>query len=130
MMSGTWWWRRPIAAEGYYENTLKLLAMLVMSGNWWSPAAVSAGCTSQTTPLCTDGGYLDGLDLKLGGLGRGAGAQSLSVKGTIFFPQGAPPTDGAQLLLEDVGNGDAEVFELSWRTAPVPPPGGADLRPA
>ena len=72
------------------------------------------------TPLCTDGGYLGGLDLKLGGLERGAGAQSLSVKATLFFPQGAPPTDGAQLLLEDVGNGDTEVFELSWRTDPIP----------
>lgn len=25
------------ALEGYYEDTLKLLAMLVMSGNWWTP---------------------------------------------------------------------------------------------
>ena len=24
--------------EGYYEDTLKLLSMLVMSGNWWAPA--------------------------------------------------------------------------------------------
>jgi hypothetical protein len=34
----------PIEAEGYYENTLKLLAMIVMSGNWWAPEAVAGGC--------------------------------------------------------------------------------------
>lgn len=28
--------------EGYYEDTLKLLAMLVMSGNWWSPSPSSS----------------------------------------------------------------------------------------
>ncbi|MFO0981908.1 MAG: glycosyl hydrolase family 8 [Planctomycetota bacterium] len=25
------------ASEGYYEDTLKLLAMIAMSGNWWAP---------------------------------------------------------------------------------------------
>ncbi|MDY0092099.1 MAG: glycosyl hydrolase family 8 [Candidatus Vecturithrix sp.] len=28
--------------DAYYEDTLKLLAMLVMSGNWWSPSASSS----------------------------------------------------------------------------------------
>ncbi len=28
--------------DGYYEDTLKLLAMLVMSGNWWSPSSSSS----------------------------------------------------------------------------------------
>lgn len=28
--------------EDYYGNTLKLLAMVVMSGNWWSPATVAS----------------------------------------------------------------------------------------
>ena len=26
-----------IASEGYYGNTLKMLCMIVLSGNWWSP---------------------------------------------------------------------------------------------
>jgi hypothetical protein len=25
------------ASSGYYNDSLKLLAMIVMSGNWWSP---------------------------------------------------------------------------------------------
>jgi endo-1,4-beta-D-glucanase Y len=33
----------PITAEGYYENTLKLLAMVAMSGNWWSPLTPFGG---------------------------------------------------------------------------------------
>ncbi len=28
--------------DAYYEDTLKLLAMLVMSGNWWSPSSSSS----------------------------------------------------------------------------------------
>ena len=34
----------------YYGNTLKLLSMIVMSGNWWSPTRVSAqdGNVTQT----------------------------------------------------------------------------------
>lgn len=27
----------PLAGTGYYENTLKLLSMIVVSGNWWKP---------------------------------------------------------------------------------------------
>ncbi len=33
----------PITAEGYYENTLKLLSMIVMSGNWWAPTPPAPG---------------------------------------------------------------------------------------
>jgi hypothetical protein len=29
--------RRPVTSGGYYENTLKLLSMIAMSGNWWLP---------------------------------------------------------------------------------------------
>ena len=45
----------PITSDGYYENTLKLLAMMVMSGNWWAPEAVAAGpCVAPTfTPMPT-----------------------------------------------------------------------------
>jgi len=28
------------APDGYYEDTIKLLSMIVMSGNWWAPEAV------------------------------------------------------------------------------------------
>jgi hypothetical protein len=29
--------QNPTANVGYFEDTLKLLAMIAMSGNWWQP---------------------------------------------------------------------------------------------
>ena len=118
----------PLDAEAYYENTLKLLAMIVLSGNWWSPDAVSGGCVAlPETPVCTGGGTLSGVRLKLAGFGRGPGKQSLQVRGGLFFPSGipvaAPYVDGAQVLVEDLGSGGAAVYELSHRTTPVPAQG-------
>lgn len=45
----------PPSTDGYYENTLKLLAMVAMSGNFWAPERVSAGpCVAPTlTPAPT-----------------------------------------------------------------------------
>ncbi len=45
----------PSSTDGYYENTLKLLAMIVMSGNWWAPETVAApSCVAPTfTPGAT-----------------------------------------------------------------------------
>ncbi|HRI07898.1 MAG TPA: glycosyl hydrolase family 8 [Nannocystaceae bacterium] len=39
-------WDESIAAdpEGYYEDTLRLLSMIVMSGNWWPPEASPSVC--------------------------------------------------------------------------------------
>lgn len=113
-------------AEAYYENTLKLLSMVVMSGNWWTPQAVSGGCVPPTsTPLCTGGGALGTISLKLGGLLAPPGGQSVSLKASLFFPAGvpvaAPYVNGAQILVEDLGNGSASVWELSRFTTPVPP---------
>jgi endoglucanase len=34
-------------SEGYYEDTLKLLSMLVTSGNWWAPSGAVAACNGQ-----------------------------------------------------------------------------------
>ncbi len=115
----------PIDAEAYYENTLKLLTMIVMSGNWWPPQAVSGGCVPPpSTPVCTGGGYLSGLDIKIGAINAGPGRQSLRVKAGAFFPLGipvsAPYTDGAQLLIEDLGAGAAAVFDVSRFTTPIP----------
>lgn len=115
----------PIDDGAYYENTLKLLAMVVLSGNWWTPSSASGGCVPQTTPLCSNGGYLTGVDLKLGGLTTGPDRQSLKLKGHLFFPSGIPATspyvDGAQIRIEDAGNGDAIVFDASRFTTAVPP---------
>jgi hypothetical protein len=32
-------------SEGYYEDTIQLMAMIVMSGNWWAPEARPTVCT-------------------------------------------------------------------------------------
>ncbi|MEO8602360.1 MAG: glycosyl hydrolase family 8 [bacterium] len=111
--------------EAYYENTLKLLSMIVMSGNWWAPQAVSGGCVAvPSTPLCSGGGALGNLQIKLSGLSAGPGRQSLQIKGTLFFPSGvpvaAPFAVGAQVLVEDAGNGDAGLYEISRFTTPLP----------
>jgi endo-1,4-beta-D-glucanase Y len=115
----------PLDAEAYYENTLKLLGMIVMSGNWWVPEAVSGGCTPDSTPLCTDGGYVSAAQINLGSLTTDPGRQTLRLKGKLFFPQGTPAippfTDGAQVLVQDVGSGSAAIFEVSRFTMPVPP---------
>ncbi|MCK6555684.1 glycosyl hydrolase family 8 [Candidatus Binatia bacterium] len=112
--------------EAYYENTLKLLAMIVMSGNWWTPPSVSGGCVpAPSTPICTGGGYLSGLDIKIGAVTAGPARQSLRLKGGVFFPLGIPATtpytNGAQLLIEDLGNGNSAVFDISRFTTPIPP---------
>ena len=45
----------PPSTDGYYENTLKLLAMIVLSGNWWAPERVAPGpCVAPTvTPTAS-----------------------------------------------------------------------------
>jgi endo-1,4-beta-D-glucanase Y len=118
----------PLSAEGYYENTLKLLAMIAMSGNWWAPESITGGCTPEATPICTGGGYVTDLQVKLSGLAAGAGKQKFVVKGSLFFPgliPGAPTfTAGAQLLIEDTGSGNAAIFDVSHLTTPVPSAAG------
>jgi len=112
-------------AEAYYENTLKLLAMIVMSANWWAPEAVSGGCAPDGMPLCTNGGYVSEAQVVVGGVTAPAGLQRLELEGKLFFPQGnpaAPPfTDGAQVLVEDLGSGGSAIFEVTNLTTPVPP---------
>jgi len=112
----------PITAEGYYENTLKLLALVAMSGNWWAPETVTGGCTPSGTPFCTDGGTLADADVKIGRAVAPSGDETLKLKGRAFLPQGLPAslTDGTQLVLEDLGAGSTTVYELSAATSAVP----------
>src|SRR4029077_18396448 len=95
----------PLADGGYYENTLKLLAMIVMSGNWWAPELVTGGTTPTGNAICTNGGSVYGAAVKLGKVDGAPGSQTLRFVGKLFFPQGipvpAPYVDGAQLLIED-----------------------------
>lgn len=115
----------PLAAGGYYENTLELLSMIVMSGNWWSPEKVSApSCTPPATALCTAGGSVFAARVDVAGLGRTPGAQSIKLDATLAWPQGRPdghPLDGgAQVLVEDLGSGGSSLLDLTAATHPVP----------
>ncbi|MFN2426340.1 MAG: glycosyl hydrolase family 8 [Candidatus Binatia bacterium] len=112
----------PIGAENYYENTIKLLSMLVMSGNWWAPEAVGAAtCTPAGTDLCTNPAAVSDASVKLRGLDRGPAAQKMTLRGTLFFPGGVPAAldAGAQILLEDIGSGDAAIFDLTEATSVI-----------
>lgn len=110
--------------EDYFEDTLKLLSMIVMSGNWWAPQAVlPPACAPDVTALCTNGGYLSGMKAKIGGTNGLPGRQRLVWSAKLFFPQGIPVAaldGGAQVLVQDAGSGDAAVYELSTFTDPIP----------
>ncbi len=113
----------PLADEAYYENTLKLLSMLVMAGHWWAPETVTGGCVAAGTSDCSEGGYLADVRLKVGGIGRGPGKQSLKLSGNLFFPAGIPVASldgGAQILIEDLRSGGSAVYDLTSDTAAVP----------
>lgn len=113
----------PIEDSGYYENTLKLLALLTLSNNWWAPEMVGGGCTANTTAICTNGSYLLYPQIGLSGLAKAPGQQGLKIKGQLFFPNGVPTSDftaGAQVLVEDLGSGGATVYEMSSATFPIP----------
>jgi hypothetical protein len=115
----------PLAVEGYYENTLKLLSMVVMSGNWWAPQGVApAACAPEVTTICTNPGYMFEVRATAGGINRGPGKQRLRLQGRVFFPQGIPVAaldGGAQVLVEDVGAGNAAIYEISAGTDAIPP---------
>lgn len=122
----------PISAEAYYENTLKLLSMIVMSGNWWASESVpevgSGECTTSEPPQAPDSAAcsatLSGAKIVLRRLGGSTGDESLRFKGTLFFPSGVPDSDsllsGAELLIEDLGSGGAAIFKLTRETNPIP----------
>ncbi|HEY8514044.1 MAG TPA: glycosyl hydrolase family 8 [Candidatus Binatia bacterium] len=114
----------PIGAEHYYENTLKLLSMIVMSGNWWPPQAVTGGCEPSGNSLCTGGGTMQRVRIQLGRLGGKPNDETLQLRARIFFPQGVPVTsltEGAQIRVEDLGAGSAAIFDLTEEAStPVP----------
>jgi endo-1,4-beta-D-glucanase Y len=37
-----------LPSGGYYENTLKMLALIAISGNWWAPASTTTGISNAT----------------------------------------------------------------------------------
>jgi hypothetical protein len=88
--------------------------------------------TTITTPICDAGAIVVDVHAKLGKLGAPAGDEKLLLRGTLQFGPGTPAVldpavKGAQILVEDVGAGNAAIFELSTSTTPVP--GGAGCGP-
>jgi endo-1,4-beta-D-glucanase Y len=125
----------PLSAEGYYENTLKLLSMVVMSGNWWAPEKVGAPtCTPVGSDRCTNPAILADAVVDLRKLDRGPATQQMTIHGTLLFPAGVPAAldAGAQIVVEDIGSGDAAIFDLEETTTPVPGAGdpACDVRDA
>lgn len=74
-------------------------------------------------PGCDDALALTRTKIDLSGLTSPAGEQSLVATGRITLPPGYvyhPEQTGMQILLEDLGSGDASVFDVTHETRPVP----------
>ena len=84
-------------------------------------SSVASTRRSRTELAATLGGVA-GASVELRRLDGGAGGQQMALRGSLFFPGGAPSTldSGAQIVVEDAGNGDAAIFDLSEATSPVP----------
>ena len=114
----------PVDAEGYYENTLKLLSLIALSGNWWTPELVATGaCTPPGNALCTGGGYIPSALVKIAGAEAPAGDERIKLRASLFFPEPAAAAgslaEGAQIRIEDDGTGTS-LFDLSTATVAVP----------
>ncbi|MEY4948888.1 MAG: hypothetical protein RL698_1099 [Pseudomonadota bacterium] len=120
----------PVGDEGYYEDSLKLLSMVVASGNWWTPERFSSGtCGHVEQGLCTGGATLRDVRIEFGGVGREADANWIKLAGTLAFPDQRIASraldQGAQLRIEDAGGGGAVPFDLSSATTSIPAAGAA-----
>jgi hypothetical protein len=94
-----------------------------------------ASSTSTTTlvPVCSGGVAIARPRLVVRKAGLPAGDEAMTLTGTLVFPAGEPAAfdpahTGAQVLLEDLGNGGAAVLDLSHRTQPIPGGAGCDAR--
>jgi hypothetical protein len=108
---------------------------------WWNdpfPVAINTDVharrfsTAITTPICTDGAIAADAQVKLAKLGTPTGDEKIGIKGVLQFGPGTPAvldpaTDGVQILVEDLGAGNAAIFDLTADTTPVP--GGAGCGP-
>jgi cysteine-rich repeat protein len=85
------------------------------------------GCDSDCRPTlrCPGGTSIAAPLIKVARRAR-TGMGSVRFQGGLQFSPGAPPafdptTQGAQVLIEDLGTGAAAVFDLTLRTHPIPP---------
>jgi len=113
----------PVGDEGYYEDSLKLLSMVVASGNWWSPDRFpSATCGHVEQEMCAGGGTLRDVRIEFGGVDRGGDAAWTKLAGTLSFPDdrvaGRVLDAGFQLRVESAAG--TSLLDLSSATHPVP----------
>ncbi|MDG2303951.1 MAG: glycosyl hydrolase family 8 [Candidatus Binatia bacterium] len=86
-----------IEDEGYFENTLKMLSMLVMSGNWWAPALATCGDAESCT-------IIDACD----GAGRCVGSTEPAALCTLPLTAGR-----STLVIKEKGTKDSLVWKWS-----------------
>jgi predicted outer membrane repeat protein len=99
-------------------------------------SSTSTSTTTSTTlplPVCDGGVGIGNAALTVRRVAAPAGDEALRFSGVLDLPADRPASfdprnTGAQLLIEDVGRGDAVMLELSHRTHPVPGGSGCDAR--
>lgn len=84
-------------------------------------------------PVCLDGTTISHAKLVLSRIAPPTGDEGIVFKGTLDFAAGrpatfSPATTGAQILVEDLATGATALFDLTHRTAPVPPGPGCDTK--
>lgn len=86
----------------------------------------TGGTPTSSVPLCSGGVAISGPFIKLSRLDATSGNEKMLIKGTFAFPPNVPSTFdpatlGAQLRVEDLGSGNAAIFDLTAQTRPIPP---------
>lgn len=122
----------PVGHEGYYEDSLKLLSMVVASGNWWSPDRFrSAPCGHVESSLCTAGGSVRDVRIEFGGVDRGAGSAWAKLAATLAFSDGRAAgrrlDAGFQVRIEGASGGP--LLDLTQATHVVPRAGSPACDP-
>jgi cysteine-rich repeat protein len=91
------------------------------------------GCDGDCTPsLCVGGVVMRDATLTFEHLGRVSGDERLELRGTLPFPPGMPPAwqpsaRGVQVLIEDLGQEDPVLVDMTRAVGAVPPAGTADV---
>jgi cysteine-rich repeat protein len=84
------------------------------------------GCgTDCTHDICLGGTDIVGARITIANVFRPIGDETMHLQGRLAFPPGSPfdfnpGVEGAQVLVEDLGQGPTRIFELSSRTVPIP----------
>jgi len=88
-------------------------------------AALAVAQMPATEVVCSAGTSIKAPQITISKLGAPGGDEKLVFKGKLVFPPGTPSTfdplsNGAQVLIEDLGSGGTAVLDLTGFTHPVP----------